>query len=329
MKNRGFTLLELLGVIVILALLTTLVFPSVLNVIKKSSEETDKLSMDLISNAADLYIENNPNDFKKRNGSKFIIDMNELMEDGNLPSNIRISDIDNIEEKCVQVLYTNNKYSYELKDKGTCESFIALPEDYYAVEYIEGTGTQYIDTNTKPTNTTKAEVLFELTNYSSSQYILGSRETVSSTILFGLNGKAGYTSFNAIFMASKTSLGVRQIKKIYKNSLEVEYTEGIGFRGKFVYNDIDNNKTDISYTEYNVDGITGNNPNIYLFAFNPSNIHEGIKVYNCKIWNNDVLIRNFIPCYRKSDGEIGMYDIVEDKFYTNSGTGTFVKGKDI
>ena len=70
MKNRGFTLLELLGVIVILALLTTLVFPSVLNAIKKSSNQTDKLSMDLISNAADLYIENNANDFEKTNGNK-------------------------------------------------------------------------------------------------------------------------------------------------------------------------------------------------------------------------------------------------------------------
>ena len=63
MKNRGFTLLELLGVIIILALLTTLVFPSVLNAIKKSSDQTDKLSMDLISNATDIYIERG-NDFR-------------------------------------------------------------------------------------------------------------------------------------------------------------------------------------------------------------------------------------------------------------------------
>ena len=39
MKNRGYTLIELLGVIIILALLTTLVFPSVINTIKKSNDE--------------------------------------------------------------------------------------------------------------------------------------------------------------------------------------------------------------------------------------------------------------------------------------------------
>ena len=32
------------------------------------------------------------------------------------------------------------------------------------------------------------------------------------------------------------------------------------------------------------------------------------------------------PCIRKSDGAPGMYDIVNDVFYTNSGTGTFTTG---
>lgn len=117
MKNRGFTLLELLGVIVILALLTTLVFPSVLNTIKKSSNETDKLSMDLISNATDLYIENHANDFEKINGSKFIIDMNELIEEGFLPESIKLTDVEKIEENYVLVKYDNDKFNYEVKSK--------------------------------------------------------------------------------------------------------------------------------------------------------------------------------------------------------------------
>lgn len=37
----------------------------------------------------------------------------------------------------------------------------------------------------------------------------------------------------------------------------------------------------------------------------------------------------FVPCYRKSDGEIGMYDTVSKTFYTNAGTGTFLKGADV
>lgn len=38
---------------------------------------------------------------------------------------------------------------------------------------------------------------------------------------------------------------------------------------------------------------------------------------------------NAIPCYRKSDNVIGMYDLANDVFYTNQGTGTFSKGVDM
>lgn len=38
---------------------------------------------------------------------------------------------------------------------------------------------------------------------------------------------------------------------------------------------------------------------------------------------------NFIPCYRKNDGEIGVFDTENSVFYTNAGTGTFTKGADV
>lgn len=38
---------------------------------------------------------------------------------------------------------------------------------------------------------------------------------------------------------------------------------------------------------------------------------------------------NPVPCYRRSDGVIGMYDIVSNKFFTNEGTGSFTKGADV
>ena len=40
-------------------------------------------------------------------------------------------------------------------------------------------------------------------------------------------------------------------------------------------------------------------------------------------------IIDLVPCYRKSDGEIGMYDLVSNTFFTNQGTGTFLKGADV
>jgi hypothetical protein len=47
------------------------------------------------------------------------------------------------------------------------------------------------------------------------------------------------------------------------------------------------------------------------------------------IYTNGKKVRDMIPCYRKNDSVIGMYDIVNDTFYTNSGTGAFLKGANV
>jgi len=49
-----------------------------------------------------------------------------------------------------------------------------------------------------------------------------------------------------------------------------------------------------------------------------------INLYYFKIYDNDTLVRNFIPA--KHGDEIGLYDLVENKFYTNAGSGTFIAG---
>lgn len=54
-----------------------------------------------------------------------------------------------------------------------------------------------------------------------------------------------------------------------------------------------------------------------------------MKLYMCKLYNSGTLIKNFIPCYRRSDMKPGLYDIVGRKFYTNQGTGEFLLGPSI
>ena len=43
-----------------------------------------------------------------------------------------------------------------------------------------------------------------------------------------------------------------------------------------------------------------------------------------RIWNSGVLIRNFIPCYRKSDNKGGFYETVNKQFYTSIGPADFI-----
>ena len=49
-----------------------------------------------------------------------------------------------------------------------------------------------------------------------------------------------------------------------------------------------------------------------------------MKLYYMEIYDNGTLVRYFVPCVRESDGEIGLYDIVNQKFYANEGEGSFI-----
>ena len=53
------------------------------------------------------------------------------------------------------------------------------------------------------------------------------------------------------------------------------------------------------------------------------------KVYSVKLWNGDTLVRDFVPVKRDSDDVLGMYDLVNDVFYTNAGTGSFIAGEEL
>ena len=93
--------------------------------------------------------------------------------------------------------------------------------------------------------------------------------------------------------------------------------------GDWTTTDLENDKS----TTVAISGITvANEANLFMFSYNIYNIHPNLRIYGCKIYNSDKLIRDFIPCYRKADNVSGMYDVVNKKFYTNAGTGNFLIG---
>jgi len=50
------------------------------------------------------------------------------------------------------------------------------------------------------------------------------------------------------------------------------------------------------------------------------------QISSVKIWDDDILQRDFVPVQRRSDSSIGFLELVNDLFYSNSGTGTFLYG---
>lgn len=63
------------------------------------------------------------------------------------------------------------------------------------------------------------------------------------------------------------------------------------------------------------------NPGYYVWYGNIYNAHLRTPQNADVIWLR--------PCYRKTDGEIGLFDVINREFKTNIGSGTFLKGPDV
>ena len=65
--------------------------------------------------------------------------------------------------------------------------------------------------------------------------------------------------------------------------------------------------------------------NLHLFIWCPDIGTISAKLYSCEVKVDWAQVRNFVPCYRKSDWEIWLYDLVNDVFYTNQWSWAFTK----
>lgn len=193
----------------------------------------------------------------------------------------------------------------------------SVPSEYQEVEYIQSTGTQYINTGMKGTKNTKVDIEFQIT---------GTR-----FLPFGARSNATSNCF-AIW-ASSANVG---------SSLRVGFDNTPGLNGANTTNDkyhIIHSLDNTYVNEVAVWKASNYNPqtfetpqNLLVFGYYSSSTNRGLsemKLYSLKLWENNTLVRNFIPCYKKSNNEIGLYDTINDVFYTNNGTGTFLKGDDI
>lgn len=80
---------------------------------------------------------------------------------------------------------------------------------------------------------------------------------------------------------------------------------------------------------YSTSGDTAQELTIGTGSISEHNIAAWSQFYSVKVYKNGTLVADFFPVYRIADGVIGFYDAVRNQFYTNSGSGSFVKGGDI
>lgn len=196
-----------------------------------------------------------------------------------------------------------------------------LPREYKQVEYIESTGTQYIDTGYIPDNINGYKIECEVcpTELANRYCILSGYNTNNSISLeITAQDKARVYFYYGSGIALDKFFGTITSNK---NTIIIEY-----LNGRFT-------RTVNGETSSETINLLGTaNESMYMFVdrqLRYSIFYKPLKMYKCKLYNNNYLIRDFVPCYRKSDNEVGLYDLVSNTFFTNSGTGEFIAGGDV
>ena len=187
---------------------------------------------------------------------------------------------------------------------------------YTQSEYLEFTGTQYIDTGIVGNLDTSYEIVFDTDVVLSDHMVLfGSRESASSRSISTMV----HTASRSIL----TDFGD------YTNTRQA-YT---AFKPTTLYK-VYNSKNNRSVYDYETN-LTTSVATSYTSSFTtPTNLFIGYKssgytaedmsnfsgrVFGCKIWQAGVLVRDLIPVV-DNDGVAGMYDKVSRATFTSSGT---------
>ena len=121
MNKKGFTLIELVSVLVILSVLAVIIFPNILSSISKGKNDLKKDNEKLIISGAKEYVSDNQNNFKS-NGNIYCLSVKTLYDKGYINTVIGIDSSDDITliTDVVEVKYVNGKFEYNYVLKESC-----------------------------------------------------------------------------------------------------------------------------------------------------------------------------------------------------------------
>ena len=186
------------------------------------------------------------------------------------------------------------------------------------IEYLESTGTQYIDTEVKGSQNTKVELKYSDDGKSSVVFYFGARGSAyNKEALYFARNSATTISVNQAYSGeildnhgglATVSIGTSQHTQVLD-------------KGNWYYDGVQLPSTPISTnftTPYTL-RIFGSCNNGTMSAL------ASIKLYSCKIYENDVLVRDLRPALDENDVAC-LYDEVSKTYFYNAGSGNFLAG---
>lgn len=195
---------------------------------------------------------------------------------------------------------------------------VVLPSEYQKVEYIKSSGTQFINL---PYGFDVTDVISMRSSIDTS---MGGDKFMTCPSMwnndnnrFGLCGLAAQKYF--IFAYGAISTGDSFFASRYSND---------GNLHDFYYSEEMFYIVDLKRVGGVADATFGaeSYPLRLFYGYNANTNGKIAYFVHTKADNRKIAL---FACYRKSDGVIGMYDVENDVFYTNDGTGDFTKGQDI
>ena len=182
----------------------------------------------------------------------------------------------------------------------------SLPDEYQEVEYIEGDGGQYMPVIN---NLNNRAINGNLTVGYKFQATVHDRAMYFSTITCNLSSGQAYSLG---YINANSYLYIRWNQMVNSN------TQVVGYQVGDIVEVIRTNNVETILETYS------------LFTHgNSSTLTWKGRIYKYWLKLDSKYLFNWIPCYRKSDNVIGLYDLVSGTFSTNIGTGTFLKGPNV
>lgn len=189
------------------------------------------------------------------------------------------------------------------------------------VEYLESTGTQYIDTGIVGTLDTAYEIDMSTEATGFLMILFGSRSSATSNVVSTIvrqdtnqivNDFGNYKQTRHQFNGTVKSNGRYKIYNSKNKRFTYDYSTGETQTSTAAFSGTLATPTNL-YIAYKSAGFLDNHYNF-----------EG-KIYCCKIWQGENLIRDFIPVLDWNDRPC-MYDRVTDELFYNQGMGKFLYG---
>ena len=203
-----------------------------------------------------------------------------------------------------------------------------LPEEYQEIKYLESSGTQYLNINIR----LSVAFGFDIKFYAKSP--------VQTSSGYGAIFGCRYASGDRDYQLSTYGTYAGGIMR-WGNATGAGSSGGSMSDPGIVRNTVQTcslkNKV-FTQAGGGTEVIKGDNlaspADCYLFGLNNNGTFaqagSGCRIYYAKFWTREgELIRDLVPCKRKSDNVLGMYDKIDRIFFTNAGSGTFTAGPNV